>query len=428
MKRWISILVICSLALQGAAVRAEEPARYAAVETVDGTRMLSGSFISVGAAESAICVTGGTLLLRDASIVRSCDEDADPGASLYGVGAAVLAAGGALDVRNSAIDTDAAGAAGLFSGVNGEITAENLTIDTAGDGAAGVAAVSGGALRAEKLRVTTGGCAAPAIRVGPGGSAAVQGGSYQTAGADSPAVHASAEAQLREATLGASASEALRVDGGGNLLLVNCSVSGGSASAEQRALPAVLVCADEEGVGRLELSGGTLASSGDRLFCIEGSAGDIVLCGVELDADSGACLLDCTRGLRRTGGAVSRFTAIGQAMSGDVRWSAASGLDFYVSEGSRLCGAVYVGADGGSGGYCSLYIDASSEWTVTADSALTNLSCAGRIVDEAGRSVTIVGTDGTLFVQGEGARTVTVERYSSECDMSGAGRRTDGMA
>ncbi|MGN0184167.1 MAG: hypothetical protein ACI4AL_03540 [Aristaeellaceae bacterium] len=425
MKRSISILVICALALNGAAVRAEETVRYAAVETVESSRELSGSFVSTLAGESAICVTGGTLLLQDASIVRCSDTEADETAVRSGAGAAVLAAGGRVDVRSSAIDTDAPGAAGLFAAADGEVVAADVAVDTGRDGSAGIAA-SGGVLRAENLRVTTGGNGSPAIRLDSGGSASVEGGSYQTSGADSPAADASAEGQLRDAELTAGASEALRVHSGGNLLLQDCRVLGGAMTEKRGGIAAVVLCADGEDGARLEMAGGELSSRSGSLFCMEGGAGEILLCGVELDKEA-EILLDCIGGApgRATGAAIGRFTAIGQALGGDVRWNTGFGLELYLSEGSALSGAVYAGEDVASGGYCSLYIDASSRWIVTADSTLTNLSCAGEIVDADGRSVSIVGTDGTVYVQGEGDRSVTVERYSAECDMSGAGRRTE---
>lgn len=417
MKRSIAFFILCALALHAGPVRAEETARYAAVETVDASRQLSGSFVSTGAGESAICVTGGTLLLRDASIVRSSGLAAEADALRSGAGAAVLAAGGRVNIRSSAIDTDAPGSAGLFATAGGEVVAADVAIDTDADASAGLAAAEGGVLRAEKLRVTTGGRASPAIRIDQDCDASVEGGSYQTSGADSPAVVASGTVQLRDAQLSSGASGALALRSGGRVLLEDCQVSGGAGTE------ALVLCADD---ARLEMAGGALTGRSERLFRMEGGAGEIVLCGVELEAC--AILLDCARGnpdsAGDVGGATGRFTAIDQAMSGDVRWSGGSGLEFYLSGGSVLSGAVIQGEDA-VGGYCSLYVDESSRWIVTADSALTNLSCAGEIVDESGRSVRIVGTDGTVYVRGESAYSVTVERYNTDCDMSGAGRCTD---
>ena len=42
------------------------------------------------------------------------------------------------------------------------------------------------------------------------------------------------------------------------------------------------------------------------------------------------------------------------------------------------------------------------------------------IVDENGQSVTVKGTDGTVYVQGTSDVTVTVGGYSTDVDVSGA--------
>ena len=60
-----------------------------------------------------------------------------------------------------------------------------------------------------------------------------------------------------------------------------------------------------------------------------------------------------------------------------------------------------------------LSISADSTWYVTGDSVLTTLTNAGTIVDMAGNTVTIVGTDGTVYVQGSSQYTITVGSYNS---------------
>ena len=66
------------------------------------------------------------------------------------------------------------------------------------------------------------------------------------------------------------------------------------------------------------------------------------------------------------------------------------------------------------------YVDSSSEWTVTGDSTLTNLYNEGRIVDAQGNQVSIVGTDGTVYVEGTSEYTITVDTYAEQADLSEA--------
>ena len=92
-------------------------------------------------------------------------------------------------------------------------------------------------------------------------------------------------------------------------------------------------------------------------------------------------------------------------------------------KGSTLTGAVTddeTNAGEGGDGSCSMYIDSSSTWIVTGDSTVTNLYNAGTITDADGNTVTIKGTDGTVYVEGTGNVTVTVSSYSADVDLSGA--------
>ena len=69
-------------------------------------------------------------------------------------------------------------------------------------------------------------------------------------------------------------------------------------------------------------------------------------------------------------------------------------------------------AGDGSNGTCNVTIDALSAWTVTGNSTVTSLTCNGSITGADGKSVTIAGTDGTVFVQGTGKYTITTGSYN----------------
>jgi hypothetical protein len=44
----------------------------------------------------------------------------------------------------------------------------------------------------------------------------------------------------------------------------------------------------------------------------------------------------------------------------------------------------------------------------------------GTVIDEEGNPVSIVGSDGTVYVEGSSAYTVTVDTYTENADLSGA--------
>ena len=417
-----------------------QPESYDAVYTISEDAELTGAIESTGTDENAVHVTGGKLTLDAAAIVRA-SEDSTGGdsASFYGVGAAVLVTGGEADVANSIIDTDADGGAGVFAYGDGAAYVRDTEIETKGDTSGGIHVAGGGTLYAENLDVLTHGESSAAIRSDRGGGTmTVNGGSYMTTGAGSPAVYVTADISVSDAQLTAAGSEALCLEGRNSVRLTNCELSGSMPDLEinDNTWTVILyqsMSGDSEvGEGRFEMCGGALKSENGGLFYTTNTDSVFVISGVEIEAaEDSEYFLRCTGNANRRGwgasgsnGANCSFTAIAQAMRGDVVWDSVSNLVLYATEGSELTGAVLDDescAGSGGDGSCDLYIDETSRWAVTGDSAVTNLYCAGEIVDAAGNAVRIVGADGTVYAEGDSAYTVTVSTYTTDCDLSGAG-------
>ena len=179
----------------------------------------------------------------------------------------------------------------------------------------------------------------------------------------------------------------------------------------------------------------TAAAFISGMFYTTNTESTITLSDVDITyADDNDFFLKCTgnsnqRGWGESGnnGADCLFTATKQEMQGNVVWDSISQLDFYMTDGSTLTGAVTddeSNAGEGGDGYCNLYIGEDCTWTVTGDSTLTSLSNSGTIVDADGNTVTVKGTDGTVYVEGESSYTVTVDSYSDNTDLSGASSTT----
>lgn len=192
----------------------------------------------------------------------------------------------------------------------------------------------------------------------------------------------------------------------------------------------------EEGNSTFEMDGGSLTAKNGGMFYTTNTESTITLSNIDItSAEDSEFFLRCTgnnnqRGWGTTGknGADCLFTAVDQTMEGDIIWDSISQLDFYMTGGSTLTGAVtddetYAGE--GGDGYCNLYIEKGSEWIVTGDSTLSKLSCAGTIKDADGNTVTVKGSDGTVYVQGTGKYAITVESYDTDGDVSGASDTSD---
>lgn len=412
----------------------------AATEYTSDTTDSGQTIESTGTDENAVhAYEGASVTLSDMTITR--DSDSSTGgdnSSFYGVGAAVLETEGTLYLSDSEITTDAKGGAGVFAYGDGTVYLANTLINTSQDTSGGIHVAGGGTMYAWDVTATTQGESSAAIRSDRGGGTmVVDGGTYTSNGTGSPAIYSTADITVNDATLVSNNSEAICIEGLNTIRLFDCDLSGNMQESDQNdctwnvILYQSMSGDSEVGNSTFEMSGGSLTANNGGMFYTTNTESTFVLEDVDITyAAANDFFLKCTgnsnqRGWGTTGenGADCLFTAIDQDMEGDVIWDSISQLDFYMTGGSTLTGAVVddeSNAGDGGDGYCSLYISEDSTWTVTGDSTLTNLYSAGTIEDENGNTVTIQGTDGTTYVNGNSEYTITVSSYSTEVDLSGA--------
>lgn len=414
---------------------------YTAVNTYSEDTSLDGDSIeSTGTDENAVLVdSGANVSIKNATITRN-SEDSTGGdnSSFYGVGAAVLATDGTASVSNSTITTDAKGGAGLFAYGDGTIYAADSTITTHQDTSGGIHAAGGGTLYAWDLNVETNGESAAAIRSDRGGGTMiVDGGTYTSNGVGSPAVYCTANIAINNATLTANGSEAVCIEGLNSLHLFDCDLSGNMSDDDQNDCTwGVIVYQSmsgdsEVGNSTFQMTGGKLSTGNGGLLYTTNTECTLTLDSVDITyAPDSEFFLRCTgnnnqRGWGQTGnnGSDCLFTAINQEMQGDVVWDSISDLDFYITDNSTLTGAIIddeTYAGNGRDGYCNVYLAEGCTWTVTGDSTVSSIESEGSIVDADGKTVSIVGTDGTTYVEGDSEYTITTGSYSDSVNLTGA--------
>ena len=437
---------IISGQMGGGGGQSEAPEEYeAATEYTEDTEKEGETISSTATDENAIHVYSGATAVLDNYLItrKSSDSKGGDSSSFYGVGAALLTTDGTTYIKNSTIETNAGGGAGLFAYNKGTIYTADTKISTSEDTSGGIHVAGGGSLYAWDMDVTTKGASSAAIRSDRGGGTmVVDGGTYTSNGTGSPAVYCTADIAIDSAELTANNSEAVCIEGLNSLRLYNSNLTGNMPDDEQNdcswnvILYQSMSGDSEVGNSTFEMDGGTLTAKNGGMFYTTNTESTFVLSDVDITyADENDYFLKCTgnnnqRGWGTSGnnGAETNFTAIKQEMQGDVIWDSISNLDFYMTDGSSLTGAVTddeTCAGEGGDGYCNLYIEKGSTWTVTGDSTLTSLSCAGTIQDASGKTVTIKGTDGTVYVKGDSEYTITVDKYSDSADVSGASKTSN---
>ena len=406
---------------------------YSSDETVSDT-----SLESTGTDENAALISNGAEVTfsNDAISRTSSDSQGGDNSSFYGVGAAVLATDGTAYVKGSTVTTDSKGGAGLFAYGDGTVYAADTDITTQQDTSGGIHAAGGGKLYAWDLNVETNGESSAAIRSDRGGGTmVVDGGTYTSNGVGSPAVYCTADIAVNNAELTANGSEAVCIEGLNSLRLYNSNLTGNMSDDDQNDTTWTVILYQsmsgdsEVGNSTFQMDGGTITSKNGGLFYTTNTECTITLKDVDITYnDDNEFFLQCTgnnnqRGWGQSGanGSDCNFTADSQDMKGNVIWDSISDLDFYMTNGSTLEGAFVndeSNAGNGGDGYCNVVIDKDSTWTVTGDSTITSLSNAGTITDADGKTVSIVGTDGTTYVEGDSDYTITVGSYQDSADTS----------
>lgn len=407
------------------------PETREAVYTYDGDTTISNlEAVSTSKDENAVLVNGGKVVADHASVIRqSEDSTGGDGASFYGVGAAMLVTDGELTVSDSIISTDAEGGAGVFAYGTGVAHVSNCTISTERGTSGGIHVAGGGTLYADQLTVTTNGGSAAAIRSDRGGGTmVVNGGSFTSNGSGSPAVYVTADITINQAELNATGSEALCLEGRNSIVLNDCVLEGNMPDQAQNdntwnVILYQSMSGDAEiGKGTFTMDGGKLISHNGGIFYTTNTVSEFHLRNVEIiPGDDHEYLLRCTgnsnqRGWGRKGanGAECLFTCEEQLLNGSIIWDSISTLKIEMNHNSVFTGAVFNDeshAGNGGNGSCELTIYETSKWIITGDSELTALTCKGVIVDEDGRSVSIMNRDHQELVHGDSIYTITVGQY-----------------
>lgn len=413
---------------------ASAPTSYDAVTDMTEDTTESGkTYSSTDTDENAIHVSNGASVnLSDFTVTRNSSESTGGDqSSFYGIGAGILVTDGTAELKNGTITTNAKGGAGVFSYGDGVVNISDTTITTSQDTSGGIHVAGGGTLNAKNLTIETAGESSAAIRSDRGGGTmTVNGGSCTSKGTGSPAVYCTADIDIQNARLTAEGSEAVCIEGLNSLKLTDCDLAGDMPENEQNdCLWTVILyqsmSGDSEiGNSTFDMEGGTLTSHAGGLFYTTNTESSFYLKNVAITPSaSNDFFLKCTgnankRGWGQSGsnGADCEFSADTQVMKGDVIWDSISNLDFTMKNGSSLTGAFIQDescAGNGGSGYANLNIGSGCTWTVTGDSRVTSLNNSGTIIGAGGKSVSIVGADGTSYVKGDGAYTITVDTYTA---------------
>ncbi|MBQ9266671.1 MAG: hypothetical protein IJ217_00030 [Clostridia bacterium] len=200
---------------------------YTGSTTISESTTESGTvYASTEGNQNALLVSGGTSTITNPTVTKSGDASGDE-ADFYGTNAAVLTYNDAtLDIVGGTITTNGSHANAVFAYGTGTINISNATINTTSNNSGGVMVTGGGTLTANNVTVVTSGNSSASIRSDRGGGTlTVNGGTFETTGVGSPAVYSTANVTVNNATLSATSSEGIVVEGANSVSLNNTTLT-----------------------------------------------------------------------------------------------------------------------------------------------------------------------------------------------------------
>jgi hypothetical protein len=345
---------------------------------------------------SAVYVTnGGNLALNNPTIITSGNTSSQSNSSFFGLNAAVLATkGSTITIEGGTISTTGTGANGAISTDSGSlIILSDVIITATNDGGHGVMATNGGEFILTNVNMTTSGPHGAPIATDRGsGTITVTGGTVTSSGEGSPGIYATGVITVTDLTSISTGSEAVVIEGKNMVNVTNSTLKG-------EKLWGVMIYQSfsgdaEVGVASYTMTGGTLSAAVGPLFYVTNTVAEVTLTNVDASAASGKLInvSDGRWGTAGSNGGNLTFTANQQTLTGDIEVNDISTLSVILQNGSTLTGAIN---EANTGKKVNLTLDASSVWTVTADSYLTCLTNPDGI---SGGSITnITGNGHTVY-------------------------------
>ena len=384
---------------------------YTAATEITAAETQSGkTYASTAANENALLITAKeAVTIENPTVTKTGDSDGGDASNFYGLNAGILCKDGAnVTITGGTIETSASGANGVFcyggnGGRNGAagdgttVTISDTVITTTGSGSGGIMTTGGGTTYANDLTITTSGQSSAPIRTDRGGgTVVVTGGTYTSNGLGSPAIYSTADITVSGAVLVSNQSEGAVIEGKNSIRLTDCTLTANNTKRNSNAtfLDSIMLYQSmsgdaDTGTAQFAMTGGQLISLSGHVFHVTNTNAVIELESVAItNEDPDNVLLSvCADGWSGAKN-IATLTAKTQALSGTILVGSDSELTLTLSDGSAFTGAIsgaIVNAKGETVsteiGTVHVSLDATSTWTLTADTYVTSFTGdASRIV------------------------------------------------
>ena len=392
-------------------------------------------------------------------------------------------------ISDSALSSDSEGSNGIFATNQGTVYSEKNSITTTKGNSRGLDATYGGTIIANDMTIQTAGDHSASLATDRGGgNISVTNSTLHTSGSGSPLLYSTGAIEVSGVTGTAEGSQIAGMEGLNHILIYDSDLSSTITDKTASDPVANGVIIYQSTSGDADTSTGESAQfqavnsslhskiESGAMFYVTNTTANILLSNTTLDFDSAKAKLlqiegnDANNwGHAGSNGAQVTFTGRNETLTGDISVDSISSLDLYLLDGTTYTGQIQSIANAGSqsangGGTAdqdtsgaaqssgtaaasndantataettnaedtaapiTVNIDANSTWVVTGDTTLFALNAedGAKIVDESGKTVSIVA-DGSTVVKGDSNITITVTgTYSQNVSTSDANDLSD---
>lgn len=429
---------------------------YTGALSADGKEVTSdGETYSADTADqnAALSENGGTLTVTNGTFTKSGDDTNGDNCNFYGLNSIFLTVGEKSKsyVSGSTLTSSSEGSNGIFATDNGTTYAYNDTISTTAGNSRGLDATYGGTIIADSLGIETQGdhCAALATDRG-GGNISVTNSTLSTAGSGSPLLYSTGDIEVDNVTGTSSGSQIAGMEGLNTIIIRNSNLTSTTTdkTASDPIADGIIIYQSTSGdaesttgdAATFQAVDSTLSSSieSGAMFYVTNTTANMLLKGTTLNFDSDKANLLTIAGNDSNGwgtagsnGGTVTLTADDEELKGNISVDTISSLDLYLTDGTTYTGAMTIednsSATSTTDAPITVNVDSTSKWVVTGDTTISalNVEDGGQVVDENGKTATIVA-NGETVVQGTGDVTVTVTgTYSTTLGKNAVAEDTD---
>ena len=384
---------------------------------------------------AALVENGGTLKITNGKLQKSGDDTNGDNCNFYGINSILLAVGekSKAYISNSALASDSEGSNAIFATDGASVYSEKNSITTSKGNSRGLDATYGGTIIADDMTIQTAGDHSASLATDRGGGKiSVTNSTLNTSGSGSPLIYSTGAIEVSGVTGTAEGSQIAGMEGLNHIKIYDSDLSSTitDKTASDPVANGVIIYQSTSGDAdtstgeraQFQAVDSTLHSKieSGAMFYVTNTSADILLSGTTLDFDSTKAKLLQIEGndannwghAGSNGGDVT-FTGLGETLTGDISVDSISSLDLYLLDGTTYTGQILSTANAGdqndSAATITINLDQDSTWVVTGDTTVFALNAedGAQIVDEDGKTVTIVADD-TTVVKGDSDLTITV--------------------